>query len=183
MGPISICHLAVGAVNNPFTYLIFFFFKTGSLLCLPSTKLKEEDFNAYVIFVACTREEKMKCYRLILHSSRMAILTWGGFKNYIFFISITSVVSKITYFYIYDKSGFNSSIFLYLLYVANVNMYVANAGPSEGLKIRGCHLKCGVYNLPLLVELGLTDLPNLEGLVPRVSPWIYIVWIWTTPMI
>ena len=37
-------------------------------------------------------------------------------------------------------------------------MYVA--GPLEGLKIRRCQYQCGGHNLPLLVEIGLTDLPK-----------------------
>jgi hypothetical protein len=36
-------------------------------------------------------------------------------------------------------------------------------GLQEGLKIRGCQYLCGGHNLPLLVEIGLTDLPKSGG--------------------
>ena len=40
------------------------------------------------------------------------------------------------------------------------------AGPSEGLKIRGCQYHLVGKNCPPLVEIGLTDLPKSEGI-----PW------------
>ena len=41
-----------------------------------------------------------------------------------------------------------------------VNPDAKCAGPSQALKIRGGHVILGGDNVPLLVEIGLTDLPK-----------------------
>ena len=53
--------------------------------------------------------------------------------------------------------------------ISNFIFWVLHAGPSQGLKIRGLVI-LGGENVPLLVEIGLTDLPKTVGLKAPPAP-------------
>ena len=58
----------------------------------------------------------------------------------------------------------------YSKYLDYLSTYLTRTGPSEGLKIRRCQYQCSGHNLPLLVEIGLTDLPKSGGTMAPPAP-------------